>query len=347
MLQGGGIMQVLALWGFFAGLAIGMLLIDILRFMVKPQDLSLREASWWTAAWTALAALFSVAVFTLGGQAKGMEFVTGYAITWALSVGNVFVFFMIFQYFAVPPASRPRALFLGILGAMVLRCLFISHAAEMLASFSWLIYVFWIFLVWVGIKLLLHRGVDAGLRRNLRFCTHIVTVEPSYDGENFFVRREDQWVATALLPVIVLALAADVMFAVDAIAATHLISGDPFVVYSSNLLAILGLRALYSLLSGILGMFRYLQAGLCLILLYIGSRMMISEFVEVPIGVSLGVVVAVLSSSIAASILFRPTSGKALSGIRRLYQWAAGNAAGREGGKHGAAGAGPSWRADK
>ena len=155
---------------------------------------------------------------------------------------------------------------------MVLRCLFISHAAEMLASFSWLIYVFWAFLIWVGIKLLLHREVHAGLKRNLRFCTHIITVEPSYDGENFLVHREEEWVATALLPVIVLVLATDVMFAVDAISASVVVSGDPYVVYTSNLLAIQGMRPLYFLLVRTLGMFRYLQAGLCIVLMYVGGQ---------------------------------------------------------------------------
>jgi tellurite resistance protein TerC len=299
-------MQVLALWGLFAGVAVGMLLVDILRSMAKPQDLSLREASWWTVAWASLAALFAVAVFAIDGPTQGLEFVTGYVVDWSLSVGNVFVFFMIFQYFTVPPASQQRVLFLGILGAMVLRCLFISHAAEMLASFSWLIYVFWAFLIWVGIKLLLHREVHAGLQRNLRFCTHIITVIPSYDGENFVVRREGEWVATALLPVIVLVLAADVMFAVDAISASVVISGDPYIVYTANLLAIQGMRSLYFLLVRTLGMFRYLQAGLCIVLMYLGGRMLISDFAQVPIGVSLGVIATVLASSIVASVLFPP-----------------------------------------
>ena len=308
-------MQVLALWGLFVGLAVGMLLVDILRSLVKPQDLSLREASWWTLAWASLAALFAIAVFAVDGSTQGLEFVTGYVIEWSLSVGNVFVFFMIFQYLSVPPACQQRVLFLGILGAMVLRCLFISHAAEILASFSWLIYVFWAFLIWVGIKLLLQREVHAGLQRNLRFCTHIVTVEPSYDGENFFVSRGDQWVATALLPVMVLALAADVMFAVDAISASIVISGDPYIVYTSNLLAIQGMRALYFLLVRIMGMFRYLQAGLCIVLIYVGTRMLISDFVQVPIGVSLGVIATVLSSSIVASLLSHSASGPGGDGL--------------------------------
>ena len=308
-------MEILALWGFFGGLTVGILLIDILRFMVKPQDMTLREASIWTLVWASLAALFAIAVFAVGGSSKGLEFVTGYAIEWSLSVGNVFVFFMIFQYLAVPPACRQRVLFLGILGAMFLRCLFISNSAALLASFSWLTYVFWAFLIWVAIKLLLQREVHAGLRRNLRFCTNIITVEPSYEGENFFVTREGQWVATALLPVVVLALAADVMFAVDAISASHVISQDSFIVYTSNILAILGLRALYFLVGGILGMFRYLQAGLCVVLLYVGFRMLISDIVQIPIGVSLGVIATVLSSSIAASLLFLPEANRGEGGL--------------------------------
>lgn len=300
-------MQVLALWGFFAGLAVGMLLIDILRFMVKPEDMPLREASIWTFAWGSLAALFAIAVFAIDGPSRGLEFITGYALQWTLSVGNVFVFFMIFHYFDVPLACRQRVLFLGILGAMVLRCLFISDAAALLASFSWLIYIFWAFLIWVAIKLLLQREPHAGLRRSLRFCTHIITVVPSYEGENFFVRRDEEWVATALLPVMALAIAADVVFAVDAISASLVISRDTFFVYAFNMLAILGLRALYFLLAGTLGMFRYLQAGLCIVLIYVGVRMLIADFVEVPIGVSLGVVGTVLSTSIGASLLFPPT----------------------------------------
>jgi len=296
-------MQVLALWGFFAGLAVGMLLIDVLRFMVEPRDLSVREASWWTLAWAALAALFAVAVFGVAGTPKGLEFVTGYALAWSLSVGNVFLFFMIFRYLSVPATCQGRVLFLGILGAMVLRCLFLSDASALLASFSWLTYVFWAFLIWLGIQLLDSGDSYPGLRRNLRFFTHIIPIENRYEGENVFVRREGQWVGTALLPVAVLILAADAMFAVDAIAVSGVISLDPFIVYSSNLLAILGLRALYFLLAGILGLFRYLQAGLCTVLMYVGARMLIADFVDVPLGVSLGVVTSVLGASIGASLL--------------------------------------------
>ena len=327
-------MKVLAIWGFFGGLAVGMLLIDILRSLVKPQDLTLREASWWTVAWTSLAALFAVAVFAVSGPTRGLEFVTGYAIQWSLSVGNVFVILMIFQYLALPPAGAQRVLFLGIMGTLVLRCVFLADAPALLASFSWLIYIFWAFLIWVAIRLLQMGEVRFGIQRRLRFFTHIITVEDSYDGENFFVRRDGQWVATALLPVIVLVLLADVVFAVDAIAASLVISRDSFVVYSSNLLAILGLRPLYFLLSGILGMFRYLQAGLCLILLYISGRMMIAELIEVPIGVSLGVVATVLSSSIVASLLFKPEASRADREEGALRQWASGAGAGLKDRKH-------------
>jgi len=296
-------MQVLALWGFFAGLAVGMLLIDVLRFMVAPRDLSPGEASWWTLAWASLSALFAVAVFGVEGTSKGLEFVTGYALAWSLSVGNVFLFFIIFRYLSVPPSRQGRVLFLGILGAMVLRCLFISDAPTLLSSFSWLTYVFWGFLIWLGIQLLDPLDTHPGLRRNLRFFTHIIPIENRYEEEKIFVRREGEWVGTALLPVAVLMVAADAMFAVDAIAVSGVISSDPFIVYSSNLLAILGLRALYFLLAGILGLFRYLQAGLCVVLMYVGARMLLADFVEIPLGVSLGVVTTVLGTSIGASLL--------------------------------------------
>ncbi len=299
-------MKVLALWGFFGGLIVGALAVDILRFMKKPHALSLREASIWTLIWVSLAALFGAAVFAIDGSAKGMEFVTGYIVEWSLSVDNLFVFLMIFQYFAVPAAYQQRVLFLGILGAIVLRGVFIATAVTLLSYFAWLIYVFGAFLIYVAIKLVRAGEVHVEPQKNpvLRFFRRVCPIDDSYHSQYFVVRREGKLMATALVPVMIVIMTTDIMFAVDSIPAILAITRDPFIVYTSNIFAILGLRALFFLLAGIMGLFRYLQVGLCAVLMFIGVKMLISEFVHIPIGISLGVVATVLLGSVAMSLLF-------------------------------------------
>jgi tellurite resistance protein TerC len=305
----------LALWGFFGGLVVGMLMVDILRFLKKPHALSLREASIWTATWCGLAAVFGVAVFAFDGTDKGLEFVTGYIVEWSLSVDNLFVFLMIFQYFAVPSKFTQKVLFWGIMGAIVLRGIFIATAVTLLSYFTWLIYVFGAFLIYVAIKLLRAGEVEVEPGKNpvLRFFKRIMPVETSYDSQNFFVRREGKLVATALMPVMIVIATTDIMFAIDSIPAILAITRDPFIVYTSNIFALLGLRALFFVLAGVMGLFRYLQIGLCGVLMFIGVKMLISEFVHIPIGISLGVVGAVLGGSIIASLLF-PDKEKVPSG---------------------------------
>jgi tellurite resistance protein TerC len=298
-------MKVLALWGLFAGLVVGMLLVDILRFLKKPHALSLREASIWTGTWCGLAVAFGAAVFAFDGTDKGLEFVTGYIVEWSLSVDNLFVFLMIFQYFAVPSKFTQKVLFWGIMGAIVLRGIFIATAVTLLSYFTWLIYVFGAFLIYVAIKLMrageVH--VEPGKNPVLRFFKRIVPVETSYDSQNFFVRREGKLMATALMPVMIVIATTDLMFAVDSIPAILAITRDPFIVYTSNIFALLGLRALFFVLAGIMGLFRFLQVGLCVVLMFIGVKMLISEFVHIPIGISLGVVGTVLVGSVVLSLL--------------------------------------------
>jgi len=302
-------MNVLALWGFFAGLVIGMLVVDILRFLKKPHALSLREAGIWTATWCGLAALFGAAVFAFDGTDKGLEFITGYIVEWSLSVDNLFVFLMIFQYFAVPSKFTQKVLFWGILGAIVLRGIFIATAVTLLSYFTWLIYVFGAFLIYVAVKLVRAGEVEVEPGKNpvLRFFKRVMPVETSYDSQNFFVRREGKLMATALMPVMIVIATTDIMFAVDSIPAILAITRDPFIVYTSNIFALLGLRALFFVLAGIMGLFRFLQVGLCGVLMFIGVKMLISEFVHIPIGISLGVVGTVLVGSVIASILFPAT----------------------------------------
>jgi tellurite resistance protein TerC len=299
-------MQVLAMWGFFIGLVVGTLMVDILRYMKKPHALSLREAAVWTGTWVGLAAMFGGAVFAMEGTTKGLEFITGYIVEWSLSVDNLFVFLMIFQYFAVPAMYQQRVLFWGIMGAIVLRGIFIATAVTLLSYFTWLVYVFGAFLIYVAIKLVRAGEVHVEPQKNpvLRFFKRIIPVETSYESQNFFVRRRGKLMATALMPVMIVIATTDIMFAVDSIPAILAITRDPFIVYTSNIFALLGLRALFFVLAGVMGLFRYLQVGLCLVLMFIGVKMLISEFVHIPIGISLGVVASVLGGSVIASILF-------------------------------------------
>jgi len=299
-------MQVLAMWGFFIGLVVGTLMVDILRYINKPHAMSLREAATWTGTWVGLTAVFGGAVFAMQGTTKGLEFVTGYIVEWSLSVDNLFVFLMIFQYFAVPSMYQQRVLFWGIMGAIVLRGIFIATAVTLLSYFTWLVYVFGAFLIYVAFKLLRAGEVHVEPQKNpvLRFFKRIIPVETSYETQNFFVRRKGKLMATALMPVMIVIATTDLMFAVDSIPAILAITRDPFIVYSSNVFALLGLRALFFVLAGVMGLFRYLQVGLCGVLMFIGVKMLISEFVHIPIGISLGVVTSVLGGSVVASILF-------------------------------------------
>ncbi len=307
-------MQVLAIWGLFAGLIVGMLIVDILRYMNKPRAFSLREAAVWTGTWVGLAALFGGAVFAVYGTNKGLEFVTGYAIEWSLSVGILFVFLMIFQYFRVPTIYQQRVLFWGIVGAIVLRGIFLVGAARLLPYFAWLVYVFGAFLIYTGMKLLRQGDAHVEPQKNpiLRFFRRIIPVEPTYDSQNFFVRRKGKLVATALMPAMIVVATTDILFAGNSVPAILAISQDPFIVYASNLYAILGLRALFFLLAGVMGMFRFLQAGLCVALVLVGVKVLTSEFFQIPIAISLGVVATVLAGSVVASILL-PVAKDAVS----------------------------------
>jgi len=299
-------MEVLALWGIFAGLVVGTLLVDLLWVNLKPHEMSLREASVWCVVWVSLATLFGWAVFYVYGTPRALEFVTGYIIEWSLSVDNLFVFIVIFQYFAVPPAYLHRVLFWGIMGAIFMRGFFIAAGVGLLTYFHWTIYVFGAFLVFTGLKLLRHEDTELDPSKNpvLRQFTRIMPVETSYGSQKFFVRREGRLVATALIPVLIVIETTDVMFAVDSVPAILAITRDPFIVYTSNIFAILGLRALFFLLAGVIGLFRYLKVGLCVVLSFVGIKMLISDFYKIPIVVSLCIVAGILTGSVLTSLLF-------------------------------------------
>ncbi|MGZ8473079.1 MAG: TerC family protein [Candidatus Deferrimicrobiaceae bacterium] len=306
-------MEELWLWVIFGVVVMTTLMIDLLVFHRRPHALSLREAGAWTVVWVSLAGLFGASVFVTEGSAKGLEFVTGYVIEWSLSVDNLFVFLVIFSYFAVPLAYQHRVLFWGIMGAVVMRGIFIAAGVGLLEWFHWMIYFFGAFLVFTGIKILRQGELEVEPQKNpvLRFFTRIMPVDPAFNEQKFFVRREGKLVATALVPVLIVVETTDVMFATDSVPAILAITRDPFIVYTSNVFAILGLRAMFFLLAGIMGLFRYLKIGLCIVLMFVGVKMLISDFYKIPITVSLAMVVAILASSVLASVIFPPAGEKA------------------------------------
>jgi len=298
----------LFLWVIFNLFVLGVLALDLLVLHRKAHAVSLREALAWSSVWVSLALLFAVGVYVVRGEEKALEFLTGYVIEWSLSVDNLFVFLVIFSYFAVPPLYQHRVLFWGILGALVLRAIFIATGTALLANFHWMIYVFGGFLVFTGIKLLFagEEKIEPEKNPAVRLVRRFIKVTPDYEGQRFFIRKDGRLWATPLLLVLVVVETTDVIFAVDSIPAIFGITLDPFIVYTSNVFAILGLRALFFLLAGIMDMFRYLKIGLSVVLCFVGAKMMLADFYKIPIGVSLGVVAGILGISILASFLVRP-----------------------------------------
>jgi len=298
----------LFLWVIFNVFVLGVLALDLLVLHRKAHAVSLREALAWSCVWVSLALLFALGVYFFRGGEKALEFLTGYVIEWSLSVDNLFVFLVIFSYFAVPPIYQHRVLFWGILGALVLRAIFIATGTALLTNFHWMIYVFGGFLIFTGIKLLFagEEKIDPEKNPAVRLVRRFMNVTPDYHGQQFFIRKDGRLWATPLLLVLIVVETTDVIFAVDSIPAIFAITLDPFIVYTSNVFAILGLRALFFLLAGVMDMFRYLKVGLSFVLCFVGIKMVIVDFYKIPIGISLGVVAGILGISILASIFVRP-----------------------------------------
>lgn len=292
-------------WIAFNIFILAMLAIDLGVFHRKAHVVGLREAAIWSALWISLSLLFNAGVFVVMGSQKGTEFLTGYIIEKSLSVDNIFVFVMIFSYFAVPAQYQHRVLFYGILGALVMRGLFIGAGLGLLELFHWIIYPFGAFLVLTGFRMLTQRHAEVHPERNpvLRLARRFFPVTPDYAGQSFFVRQTSKLLVTPLFLVIIVVETTDLVFAVDSIPAIIAITRDPFIVYTSNVFAILGLRALYFLLAGIMGYFRYLKVGLSVVLCFIGLKMMLSDIYKIPTFVALGAVAAILAVAILASLI--------------------------------------------
>jgi tellurite resistance protein TerC len=284
-----------------------MLALDLGVFHRRAHEIRIREALLWTFVWIALALAFNLGVYLSFGSERALEFLTGYLIEKALSVDNIFVFMVVFSVFAVPAALQHRVLFWGILGALIMRAIFIVLGAALLQEFHWLGYLLGVFLVFTGIKLLRQRAGAVHPERNplFRVFRRLIPSVDDYRGGHFTVVEAGRRYATPLLLVLVAVEATDLVFAVDSIPAIFAVTTDPFIVYTSNIFAILGLRALYFALAGMMGRFHHLKVGLSLALVFVGVKMLLVGVYEVPILASLSVIATLLVGSIVASFLRR------------------------------------------
>ncbi len=296
-------MGTLTLWAGFHVAVLLLLALDLGVFHRPLRTLSGREAALRSVLWVLLALLFNAAVLRLGGSQKGIEFFTGYLIEYALAIDNVFVFVVVFHYFGVPAPAQHRLLLWGMLGAMVMRGALIVAGVGLLRRFEWVLYLFGALVLYSGIRLLLHKPEDIHPERNpvLRLAQRLVPFTSEYQDDSFFVRQGGLLRATPLFLVLLVVEATDAVFAFDSIPVIFAITRDPFVVYTSNIFAVLGLRAFYFLLAAVMPRIRYLNAGLSAVLFFIGAEMMAARWVRVPILVSLLVVVSMLTACALAS----------------------------------------------
>ncbi|MFW6074350.1 MAG: TerC family protein [Chloroflexota bacterium] len=294
------------LWIWFAFLAfiIGMLAVDLGVFNREVHVVSFKESAIWTTVWVVVSLLFCVGIWIFAGGGHALEFLTGYLVEKSLAVDNIFIFVLIFAAFSVPPVLQHRVLFWGIIGALVLRGTLILIGAVLIAEFHWILYVFGAFLVFTGIRMIRQRDdeeFDVAENPVIRTLRRIMPVTPDYHGNSFFTRAGGQRFATPLFAVILVVMVTDVVFAVDSIPAIFAITQDSFIVFTSNICAVLGLRAMYFMLADIVRRFRYLKHGLSFILVYIGVKMLLIDVYHIPTLFSLGVIAAILTIAILAS----------------------------------------------
>ena len=294
------------LWAGFIALVLGLLAVDLGFFHRNAREVSLKEAALWSAVWVALASIFNGVVYLWFGTQRALEFTTGYLIEKALAVDNIFVFVVIFATFAIPAIYQHRVLFWGVLGALVLRAVFILAGGAFLQHFHWAIYLFGAILAITGIRLLLQRNEELHPERNpfVRGFQKLIPVTHELDGDRFTLLRNGRRYATPLLLALVTVEISDLIFAIDSIPAIFAITSDPFIVFTSNIFAILGLRSLYFLLAGVIPRFVYLKVGLSFILIFVGTKMLLMDVYPVPIAASLAVIAGILALSALASWLF-------------------------------------------
>jgi tellurite resistance protein TerC len=302
------------LWVGFNLFVLGLLALDLGVFHQKAHKVSIKEATVWSIVWITLSMLFNLAIYffwdkvapasSYSNSEAALAFFTGYLLEKSLSVDNIFVFVLIFTFFAVPAVYQHRVLFWGILGALVMRGTLIIVGAALLKEFHWIIYIFGGFLIFTGIRMAIHRNEEMHPEQNpvVKLLRRIMPVTENYEGDQFFVRRLGKLMATPLFLVLLIVESTDLIFAVDSIPAIFAVTDDPFIVYTSNVCAILGLRSLYFLLAGVIEKFHYLKLGLSVVLVFVGIKMVITDLYKIPVGLSLGVIASILIISVVASL---------------------------------------------
>ena len=283
-------------WIIFNLFLVGMLALDLGLFHRKAKVISPREALIWSGIWVSISLTFAAVVFAWQGTQAGTEFLTGYMIEWSLSIDNVFVFALIFTFFKVPAAYQYRVLFWGVVSALIMRGILIVSGAALLANFHWIIFIFGGFLIFSGVRIAFHDESKADPTRNpiVRIFQRFVPTSDDYDGQKFFTRKNGKLLATPLLTVLIAVEATDLAFAVDSIPAIFAVTDEPFIVFTANALALLGLRSLYFALSGIMHKFSYLKVGLAMVLVFVGIKMLLSDVFHLPALASLVVVLSIL-----------------------------------------------------
>lgn len=299
--------ESIILWGAFSVFVLGMLALDLGVFHRKSHAVSVKEALTWTAVWIVLSMLFNLFVYYYFDKEKALEFFTAYLVEKSLSIDNIFVIIMIFSYFSVPASYQHKVLFWGILGALVMRVIFIFAGIELIHKFHWLIYLFGGFLVVTGVRMVYgeEKPMDPEKNPLVKLVRKVFPVTESFEGDSFFIKRDQKIWATPLFIVVVLIEGTDLIFAVDSIPAIISISDDTFIVYTSNVFAILGLRSLYFALAGIEKYFTYLKYGLAAILTFVGIKMCIADFYKMPVEISLIIISFLLAISMIASVIVK------------------------------------------
>jgi tellurite resistance protein TerC len=292
-------------WGAFAVLVVALLAVDLMVFARRDQEISFRRVVGWSIGWTALGVGFAGVIFFWQGGPEASEYLTGFVIEKSLSIDNLFVFALVFTYFGVPAASQRRVLFWGIVGAIVLRAIFIFAGAALLDAFHYTIYVFGGFLVLTGLRMVRHSDVEIHPERNpaLKLLGRILPLVNRYEGDRFVVRERGRVFATPLTAAFVLVATFDLVFAVDSIPAIFAVTRETFLVCAANAFSLLGLASLYFVLAELLGRFHYLNVGLGLVLVFVGAKMAAADFYELPVWASLVVIVGVLGAAVGASML--------------------------------------------
>ena len=300
-------------WIAFNAVVLLMLVLDLGILHRKIHEVGFKEAITWTGVLVALALAFNVVIYFWHGRQTALEFLTGYVIEYSLSVDNIFVFLLIFSYFKVPAILQHRVLFWGIVGALIMRALFIGMGITLIRELHWVVYLFGAFLVATGVKLAFEKDKEVHPERGplVRLFRRLLPFTGEYEGSRFFVRRKGRVMATMLFMVLVVVESTDIVFAVDSIPAVLAITTNPFIVYTSNIFAILGLRALYFAVAGFMRLFHHLHYGLSVVLAFVGIKMLIGHFYEISTGVSLLVIVVTLGTSVAASLLWPRKEGAA------------------------------------